>query len=64
MAATAPSMTEPPFSGSSAAQRKILQTAVACLCSEAGFDSIEPMALETLAEIIQSCEFYPYFDLD
>lgn len=38
------------------ARRKALQVAIANLCVEAGFISMEKDALGTLTEIAQSCE--------
>ena len=38
------------------ARRKALQVAIANLCVEAGFTSVEKEALGTLTEIAQSCE--------
>lgn len=39
----------------SAARRKLLQASVSCLCNESSFGVVEEMALETLTEMIQSC---------
>ena len=40
----------------SLARRKILQASVSCLCSEAGFDAVEEIALESLTEMMNSCK--------
>lgn len=37
-------------------RRKVLQTAVAALCVEAGYLSVESQALGALTEATQSCE--------
>ena len=52
---------EPQINGA-AARRKILQASVSCLCSEAGFDSVQEIALETICEMMQSCKCV--FDTD
>lgn len=40
----------------SGARRKVLTMAIGALLTELGFDSVEKMALETLAEMAQSCK--------
>ncbi len=40
-----------------APRRRALKVAVSALCAEAGFGHAQNCALETLAEMIQSCEF-------
>jgi len=44
----------------SAARRKLLQASVSCLCNESNFGFVEEIAIETLTEMIQSCN-YCYF---
>lgn len=38
-------------------RRKLLQASVGCLCIEAGFQSVNETALETLTEMMQSCKY-------
>lgn len=37
--------------------RKALKVAVSALCSEVGFEKAEESVVETLTEMLQSCEF-------
>ena len=39
-------------------RRKALKVAASCLCLEAGFMSADEAALETLVEMMQSCEYH------
>lgn len=39
-------------------QRKVLLSAVSSILIEVGFEAAEQTALETLVEIIQSCEYF------
>ena len=39
-------------------RRKALKVAVSALCSEVGFGQAEHSAVETLTEMIQSCELF------
>ena len=39
-------------------RRKALKIAVSALCSEVGFGQAEHSAVETLSEMIQSCELF------
>lgn len=39
--------------------RKALKVAVSALASEAGFERAEEAAVETLTEMLQSCEYTP-----
>lgn len=40
------------------ARRRILNIAVSTVLLETGFDSADKVALETLTEILQCCEFF------
>ena len=43
----------------SKSRRKALKVAVGALCTEVGFGMAEESALETLAEMMQSCKLSP-----
>lgn len=38
--------------------RKIVTAGISCLLVEAGFDSADNQALETLVEMVQSCKYH------
>ena len=40
------------------ARRKVLQSAVAAVCVETGFNSVERHVLGALSEATQSCEYH------
>ena len=46
-----------PLVPGSVSRRKLLQASVGCLCIEAGFQSVNETALETLTEMMQSCKY-------
>lgn len=46
----------PPVMGNP--RRKILQMAVSTILLESGFDAVDKDALESLTEMLQSCEFF------
>ena len=44
-----------PIVPGSISRRKLLTASVSCICSEAGFNSVEESAIETLTEMTASC---------
>ena len=62
--ATPPLEVDEDMESAEIARRKALQVAIANLCVEAGFTSVEKEALGTLTEIAQSCKSWCQFQIE